>query len=214
MHDAGIGARPLNRTRRRPGTPSSSRRCSSPPLSVMLQLMDVPSDDLFAEMLAKQLGVRFGGGGSIAAGAQVISQHDRPRTACIRRSSTARGCRARTAPRRARSSTCSGHLEHAEGACCRRRCRWSASAAPSKASAQRPPPRGTASPRPARSTTSPTSPATATAQDGHELAFALMIDGPGNWTAIQLFEPDGRGDRQVLKPLRPRPGIATIVPWR
>jgi len=27
-----------------------------------------------------------------------------------------------------------------------------------------------------------------TAQDGHVLAFALMIDGPGNWTAIQLFD--------------------------
>ncbi len=45
----------------------------SPPLSVLLRLMDVPSDDLFAEMLTKQLGVRFGSGGTIAAGAQVIS---------------------------------------------------------------------------------------------------------------------------------------------
>ena len=40
----------------------------------MLKLMDVPSDDFFAEMLTKQLGVRFGGGGSISAGAQVISE--------------------------------------------------------------------------------------------------------------------------------------------
>ena len=46
---------------------------SSPPLSVMLRLMDVPSDDLFAELFAKQLGSRFGGGGTIADGAQVIS---------------------------------------------------------------------------------------------------------------------------------------------
>ena len=29
---------------------------SSPPMSVMLRLMDVPSDDLFAELFAKQLG--------------------------------------------------------------------------------------------------------------------------------------------------------------
>jgi D-alanyl-D-alanine carboxypeptidase/D-alanyl-D-alanine-endopeptidase (penicillin-binding protein 4) len=44
-------------------------------MSVLLRLMDVPSDDLFAELLTKQLGVRFGGGvGSIAAGADVISQ--------------------------------------------------------------------------------------------------------------------------------------------
>jgi serine-type D-Ala-D-Ala carboxypeptidase/endopeptidase (penicillin-binding protein 4) len=47
---------------------------TSPPLSVLLKLMDVPSDDLFADMLAKQLGARFGAGGTITAGAQVISQ--------------------------------------------------------------------------------------------------------------------------------------------
>jgi D-alanyl-D-alanine carboxypeptidase/D-alanyl-D-alanine-endopeptidase (penicillin-binding protein 4) len=47
---------------------------SSPPLSTLLNLMDVPSDDLFAEMLTKQLGVRVGGGaGTIAAGAKVIA---------------------------------------------------------------------------------------------------------------------------------------------
>jgi D-alanyl-D-alanine carboxypeptidase/D-alanyl-D-alanine-endopeptidase (penicillin-binding protein 4) len=46
---------------------------SSPPMSVLLRLMDVPSDDFFAEMLTKQLGVRFGAGGTTAAGAQVIS---------------------------------------------------------------------------------------------------------------------------------------------
>ena len=47
---------------------------SSPPMSVLLRLMDVPSDDFFAEMLTKQLGLRFGaGGGTTAAGAQVIS---------------------------------------------------------------------------------------------------------------------------------------------
>jgi D-alanyl-D-alanine carboxypeptidase/D-alanyl-D-alanine-endopeptidase (penicillin-binding protein 4) len=41
----------------------------------MLRLMDVPSDDLFAELLTKQLGVRYGAGaGSIAAGAGVIAE--------------------------------------------------------------------------------------------------------------------------------------------
>jgi D-alanyl-D-alanine carboxypeptidase/D-alanyl-D-alanine-endopeptidase (penicillin-binding protein 4) len=45
----------------------------SPPVSVLLKLMDVPSDDLFAEVLTKQLGVRFGGGGSTARGARVIA---------------------------------------------------------------------------------------------------------------------------------------------
>jgi D-alanyl-D-alanine carboxypeptidase/D-alanyl-D-alanine-endopeptidase (penicillin-binding protein 4) len=47
---------------------------SSPPMSVMTRLMDVPSDDLFAELFTKQLGVLFGRGGSISAGAHVISQ--------------------------------------------------------------------------------------------------------------------------------------------
>ena len=46
---------------------------TSPPMSVLLKLMDVPSDDLFAEMLTMQLGRRFGGNGTIAAGARVIS---------------------------------------------------------------------------------------------------------------------------------------------
>ena len=46
---------------------------SSPPMSVLLKLMDVPSDDLFAEILTMQLGRRFGGNGTIAAGARVIS---------------------------------------------------------------------------------------------------------------------------------------------
>jgi serine-type D-Ala-D-Ala carboxypeptidase/endopeptidase (penicillin-binding protein 4) len=56
--------------------PSSSHvlaTVSSPPLSVLVRLMDVPSDDLFAELLTKQLGARFGGGGTIADGARVIS---------------------------------------------------------------------------------------------------------------------------------------------
>lgn len=56
-------------------TPSRARllaTVSSPPLSVLVRLMDVPSDDLFAELLTKQLGVLFGHGGTIAAGARVI----------------------------------------------------------------------------------------------------------------------------------------------
>jgi D-alanyl-D-alanine carboxypeptidase/D-alanyl-D-alanine-endopeptidase (penicillin-binding protein 4) len=57
-------------------TPPSARplaRVSSPPLSTLLRLMNVPSDDLFAEMLAKELGARFGGAGTTANGATVIS---------------------------------------------------------------------------------------------------------------------------------------------
>lgn len=46
----------------------------SPPLKVLLRLMDVPSDDLYAELLTKQLGWRFAGVGSTAAGARIISR--------------------------------------------------------------------------------------------------------------------------------------------
>ena len=45
----------------------------SPPMSVMLGLMNVPSDDLFAELLTKQLGLRYGHGGTLASGARVIA---------------------------------------------------------------------------------------------------------------------------------------------
>jgi D-alanyl-D-alanine carboxypeptidase/D-alanyl-D-alanine-endopeptidase (penicillin-binding protein 4) len=46
---------------------------SSPPLSIMVDLMNVPSDDLIADLLTKQLGKRFEHEGSIEAGARVIS---------------------------------------------------------------------------------------------------------------------------------------------
>jgi len=38
-----------------------------------LRLMNVPSDDFIAEMLTKELGARFGSGGSTRSGAAVIS---------------------------------------------------------------------------------------------------------------------------------------------
>jgi serine-type D-Ala-D-Ala carboxypeptidase/endopeptidase (penicillin-binding protein 4) len=56
--------------------PHQARRLaivSSPPLSMLINLMNVPSDDLFADLLTKQLGRRFAHEGSIAAGARVIS---------------------------------------------------------------------------------------------------------------------------------------------
>jgi D-alanyl-D-alanine carboxypeptidase/D-alanyl-D-alanine-endopeptidase (penicillin-binding protein 4) len=74
MHGAGIGARPLNRTLPAPPGTRVLASVTSPPMSVLLRLMDVPSDDFFAEMLTKQLGVRFGGSGSTQAGAKVIGQ--------------------------------------------------------------------------------------------------------------------------------------------
>jgi D-alanyl-D-alanine carboxypeptidase/D-alanyl-D-alanine-endopeptidase (penicillin-binding protein 4) len=74
MHGAHIKARAAKRTGPAPAGTRTLATVQSPPLSVLLKLMDVPSDDFFAEMLTKQLGVQFGSGGSIQAGAKVISQ--------------------------------------------------------------------------------------------------------------------------------------------
>jgi D-alanyl-D-alanine carboxypeptidase/D-alanyl-D-alanine-endopeptidase (penicillin-binding protein 4) len=46
---------------------------TSPPMSVLLKLMDIPSDDFFAEMLTKLMGAHYGTGGTTQAGAAVIA---------------------------------------------------------------------------------------------------------------------------------------------
>jgi D-alanyl-D-alanine carboxypeptidase/D-alanyl-D-alanine-endopeptidase (penicillin-binding protein 4) len=74
MRGSGITARAAHRARRAPARAHLLAMVSSPPLSTMTRLMDVPSDDLFAELFTKQLGVLFGRGGSIPAGAAVIRQ--------------------------------------------------------------------------------------------------------------------------------------------
>jgi D-alanyl-D-alanine carboxypeptidase/D-alanyl-D-alanine-endopeptidase (penicillin-binding protein 4) len=66
---------PVTASRQTAPTPANAQTlatASSPPMSVLLRLMDVPSDDFFAEMLTKQLGVRFGGAGTTGAGARII----------------------------------------------------------------------------------------------------------------------------------------------
>lgn len=73
LRAAHVIARPATEAAVAPAGARTLARVSSPPLSVLLKLMDVPSDDLFAEMLTKQLGARFGGQGSIAGGARVIA---------------------------------------------------------------------------------------------------------------------------------------------
>jgi D-alanyl-D-alanine carboxypeptidase/D-alanyl-D-alanine-endopeptidase (penicillin-binding protein 4) len=47
----------------------------SPPMSTLVRLTAVPSDDFFAEMLLKALGARFGAGGTTADGAAVVSSY-------------------------------------------------------------------------------------------------------------------------------------------
>ncbi len=68
-----IRARARPTTASTPGAAVPLASVTSPTLETMLGLMNVRSDDFFAEMLAKQLGVRFGGAGTTAAGARIIS---------------------------------------------------------------------------------------------------------------------------------------------
>ncbi len=74
MRGAHIAATAARRARRTPDDAQLLASVASPPLSAMVRLMDVPSDDLFAELFCKQLGVLYGRGGTIAAGAQVIAR--------------------------------------------------------------------------------------------------------------------------------------------
>ncbi len=74
MRGAGIKARASRRPGVAPPGAGPLASVSSPPMSILLKLTDVPSDDFFAEMLTKQLGVRFGGAGTTFAGAAVITQ--------------------------------------------------------------------------------------------------------------------------------------------
>lgn len=74
MRSSQIAARASWRSATTPAGAHLLAIVSSPPMSAMARLMDVPSDDLFAELFTKQLGVLFGTGGTISAGARVISQ--------------------------------------------------------------------------------------------------------------------------------------------
>jgi serine-type D-Ala-D-Ala carboxypeptidase/endopeptidase (penicillin-binding protein 4) len=188
MHGAGIGARPLNRTLPAPTGTTQLASVESPPVNVMLKLMDVPSDDFFAEMLTKQLGVRFGTAGSITAGAQVISRQiaalglhpnivDGSGLSRSDRSSpgevvdllktvwnTPNGrVLAASLPTVGVNGTVQNIAAHtaAQGRCIAK--------------------------------TGTLNYVTnlagyCTARDNHVLAFALMLDGPGNWTSIQLLD--------------------------
>ena len=72
LRGAGIRATLAQRTDVTPDGATILASIDSPPMTTMTREMDVPSDDLFAELFTKQLGVLFGGGGTISDGAQVI----------------------------------------------------------------------------------------------------------------------------------------------
>ncbi|HUY59929.1 MAG TPA: D-alanyl-D-alanine carboxypeptidase [Solirubrobacteraceae bacterium] len=74
MRAAGIQVGAAARTMHTPAGSVKLAHVESPPLSVLVRLMDVPSDDLIADMLAKQLGARQFHEGTLAAGAIEIRQ--------------------------------------------------------------------------------------------------------------------------------------------
>jgi len=187
MHGAHIGARPLNRTLPAPAGATPLASVESPPLSVMLKLMDVPSDDFFAEMLTKQLGKQFGAGGSIDAGARVISQTIRSfglHPTIVDGSGLSRSDRSSpgqvVALLRAMWNTPIGRVLSA-----------SLPVMGETGTVQRIAPHTVAQGRCIAKTGTlnyvTNLAGYCTTRDDHTLAFALMIDGPGNWTALQLF---------------------------
>jgi D-alanyl-D-alanine carboxypeptidase/D-alanyl-D-alanine-endopeptidase (penicillin-binding protein 4) len=72
LRKARVFARATPRTERTPQRAKLLASVASPPLTTILKLMDVPSDDFYAETLTKDLGARFAGRGTTAAGADVI----------------------------------------------------------------------------------------------------------------------------------------------
>jgi D-alanyl-D-alanine carboxypeptidase/D-alanyl-D-alanine-endopeptidase (penicillin-binding protein 4) len=153
----------------------------------MLKLMDVPSDDFFAEMLTKQLGVRFGTGGSIEAGADVISQEMASlgvHPKIVDGSGLSRDDRSSpgqvVALLRMMWNTSTGHALEA-----------SVPVVGVSGTVQRIAAHTYAQGR-CMAKTGTLNYVTnlagyCTAGNHHVLAFALMMDGPGNWTAIQLL---------------------------
>ena len=90
------------------GRDAQLAQVQSPTVTQLLGLMLPPSDNFFAETLVKDLGARFGGAGTTAAGRGGRARRRSARcSAPPRMSSTARGSPKRTTPRPTRSPTCS-----------------------------------------------------------------------------------------------------------
>ena len=56
-------------------TPASAKQLTlvhSPRMATLVKLTNTPSDNFFAETLIKDIGARFGGGGTTLAGASVV----------------------------------------------------------------------------------------------------------------------------------------------
>ena len=79
----------------------------SPPMERIVKLMNKPSDNFFAELLAKDIAMQVNGRGTTSAGAALVAGFARRLGARARSSSTAPGCRAATGRRPTASSACS-----------------------------------------------------------------------------------------------------------
>jgi D-alanyl-D-alanine carboxypeptidase/D-alanyl-D-alanine-endopeptidase (penicillin-binding protein 4) len=74
MRAEGISVGAASRTADTPTGAAQLAAVQSPTISELIRLMDVPSDDLIADMLAKQMGARLLGQGTLLGGATEIQQ--------------------------------------------------------------------------------------------------------------------------------------------
>ena len=58
-----------------PATATTLTSVSSPTIAKLIELTNTPSDNFFAETLLKDLGAKFGAGGTTADGAAVVRSH-------------------------------------------------------------------------------------------------------------------------------------------
>jgi D-alanyl-D-alanine carboxypeptidase/D-alanyl-D-alanine-endopeptidase (penicillin-binding protein 4) len=73
LRGSGVAVRAATDSRSAPSGAHELARMQSPNVLTLVGLTDLPSDDFYAEILTKQLGLRFAGEGSTAAGARVIA---------------------------------------------------------------------------------------------------------------------------------------------
>jgi D-alanyl-D-alanine carboxypeptidase/D-alanyl-D-alanine-endopeptidase (penicillin-binding protein 4) len=74
LRSVGIDVHASRHTGVTPDTARVLASAQSPRLATILRMMNLPSDDFYAEMLCKLLGARFGGAGSTDAGTAVVRQ--------------------------------------------------------------------------------------------------------------------------------------------
>lgn len=190
MRGQGISARLGRRAVRTPSGARVLATVSSPRISVLVRLMDVPSDDLIADLLAKQVGADFFGEGTLAAGALEIRQAiaDQYNITPTIWDGSGLDKADRSSPTQIVElltkvwGTRVGHLL--------------ASALPivGKSGTVEPIGVNTAAQGRCVAKTGTLDEVTnlagyCKARGGHRLAFALMIDGPENWQALAAFTP-------------------------